>query len=268
MCIDSCPVGALTSGAYRYKTRPWEMEHVGTICTHCSNGCKTTLGVRNNEIIRGNNRDHSGINGEFLCIKGRYAFDFYQQPDRWLSPVIRGNGNLEPVSWAKALTPVAGKFTAIKQGGGKFGVIGSTRTTNEENFYLQKFARHGLGTGNIDHHRSGDVLTLLDALSGKTGALASTADLYNTKAVLVVGADLAEEQPFLSFQIRANFRHHQAHVYVVTERPVREARYAAAHVRVEPGSELAAVSSLRAKLSAQSARGIRFWDAIPGHGDV
>ena len=79
MCIDICPVGALTSGTYRYKTRPWEMHHVGTICTHCSNGCKTTLGVRNNEIIRGNNRDHSGINGEFLCIKGRYAFDFVHQ---------------------------------------------------------------------------------------------------------------------------------------------------------------------------------------------
>ena len=56
------------------------MEHVGTICTHCSDGCKTTLGVRNGEIIRGNNRDRSGINGEFLCIKGRYAFDFNQQP--------------------------------------------------------------------------------------------------------------------------------------------------------------------------------------------
>ena len=50
-CIDICPVGALTSGAYRYQTRPWEMEHVGTICTHCSNGCKTTLGVRNDKII-------------------------------------------------------------------------------------------------------------------------------------------------------------------------------------------------------------------------
>ncbi len=81
-CIDICPVGALTSGAYRYKTRPWEMEHVGTICTHCSNGCKTTLGVRNGEIIRANNRDRSGINGEFLCIKGRYAFDFNQHPER------------------------------------------------------------------------------------------------------------------------------------------------------------------------------------------
>src|SRR6202140_3760622 len=60
-CIDICPVGALTSGTYRYKTRPWERTHVGTICTHCSNGCKTTLGVPNNGTIRGNNADHSGI---------------------------------------------------------------------------------------------------------------------------------------------------------------------------------------------------------------
>src|SRR5215510_11889509 len=102
MCIDICPVGALTSGSYRYKTRPWEMEHVGTICTHCSNGCKTTLGVRNNEIIRGNNRDRSGINGEFLCIKGRYAFDFVQSNERLQSPLMRINGQLQEVSWATA----------------------------------------------------------------------------------------------------------------------------------------------------------------------
>ncbi|MGA2739304.1 MAG: 2Fe-2S iron-sulfur cluster-binding protein, partial [Bryobacteraceae bacterium] len=102
MCIDICPVGALTSGTYRYHTRPWEMEHVGTICTHCSNGCKTTLGVRNDEIIRGNNRDHSGINGEFLCIKGRYAFDFYNHPERLLAPLVRVHGKLEEVSWSKA----------------------------------------------------------------------------------------------------------------------------------------------------------------------
>ena len=149
---------------------------------------------------------------------------------------------------------------------GRFGVIGSNRTTNEENFYLQKFARQGLGTGNIDHHRSGDVLTLLDALSGKPGALASTADLYNKKAVLVLAADLAEEQPFLSFQIRANFRHHQAHVYAVTGRPVREDRYAAASVRVERGGELAAVESLRSKLSAEPELVILFGDAIQGEG--
>src|SRR5438445_4312595 len=144
MCIDICPVGALTSGAYRYKTRPWEMEHVGTICTHCSNGCKTTLGVRNNEIIRGNNRDHSGINGEFLCIKGRYAFDFYQHEERLQTPLMKVGGKLEPVSWSQALAAVSAKFGEIKARGGSFGVIGSTRTTNEENFYLRKFARQGL----------------------------------------------------------------------------------------------------------------------------
>src|SRR5712675_340034 len=162
MCIDICPVGALTSGAYRYKTRPWEMEHVGTICTHCSNGCKTTLGVRNNEIVRANNRDHSGINGEFLCIKGRYAFDFYHHPDRLQTPLMKIGGKLESVSWSQALAAVASKFGEIRARGGKFGVIGSTRTTNEENYYLQKFARLGLGTAHIDHHRSGDVVTLLD----------------------------------------------------------------------------------------------------------
>ncbi len=96
MCIDICPVGALTSGAYRYKTRPWEMNHVGTVCTHCGDGCKITLGVRRAdtgmEIVRGDNRDKSGINGEFLCIKGRYAFDFAHHPDRLQQPLIKRDG--------------------------------------------------------------------------------------------------------------------------------------------------------------------------------
>src|SRR5439155_26588311 len=118
------------------------------------------------------------------------------------------------------------------------------------------------GTGNIDHHRSGDVLTLLDAGSGNPGVLASTADLYNKKAVLVVASDLAEEQPFLSFQIRANFRHHQAHVYAVTAKPLREDRYAAASVRVQLGGELAALESLREKLAAEKELVILFGDAI------
>src|ERR1700757_4116578 len=174
MCIDICPVGALTSGAYRYKTRPWEMEHVGTICTHCSNGCKTTLGVRNDEIIRANNRDRAGINGEFLCIKGRYAWDFYDHPDRLTTPLVRTEGILKPVSWAQALGVVAKRFQEVKARGGSFGIIGSNHTTNEENYQFQKFARQVLRTSNIDHHRTGDVPTLLDALRGRTNALATT----------------------------------------------------------------------------------------------
>ena len=266
-CVDICPVGALTSGTYRYQTRPWEMEHTGTICTHCSNGCKTTLGTRNGQIVRGNNRDRSGINGEFLCIKGRYAFDFYDHPERLQTPMIRVNGKLREASWSEALTLVAKRFGDIKARGGSFGVIGSNHSTNEENYYLQKFARQGLGTNNIDHHRTGDVTSLVDALSGTTGRLATTADLYEKKAFLVIGADLAIEQPFLAFQIRANQRHHQAHVYVVTPGAVREDAEAVKSIRSAAGSELGALGELRDALAAEPELVILFNDSVKG-GDV
>src|SRR5579863_9717171 len=263
-CIDICPVGALTSGSYRYQTRPWEMEHVGTICTHCADGCKTTLGVRNDEIIRGNNRDRSGINNEFLCVKGRYAFDFTRHPERLQSPMMRTEKGFEPISWSQALEVVSTKFSEAKARGAKFGVIGSNHTTNEENFFLAKFARHGLGTNNIDHHRTGDLATFLDALSGKTSALATTEDLQTAKAVVVVGTDLAQQHPFLSFQARANFRHHNAHIYAVTSGPVREDNQAVASVRVQKGGEVAGVESLRDKLKAEGDLVIVFGDSVQG----
>ena len=264
-CIDICPVGALTSGTYRYQTRPWEMTHVGSVCAHCSNGCKTTLGTRNDRIIRANNRDRSGVNGEFLCIKGRYGFDFYDHPERLQAPLLRVNGKLEEVAWSRALAEAAGKFNQTLASGGSFGVIGSNHTTNEENFYLQKFAREALRTGNIDHHRTGDVVTLLDALSGATGKLATVADLYERKAVLVLGADLALEHPLLSFQIRANYRHHQARVYAVTPGAVREDKYAAASVRARgPAEALAALEQLRDRLKAEPDLAILFDDSFKG----
>ena len=239
------------------------MEHVGTICTHCSNGCKTTLGVRNGDIIRANNRDKSGVNGEFLCVKGRYGFDFNESPERLTTPLIRTGSELKPVSWGIALATVAKKWTELRAKNGKFAVIGSNHTTNEENYLLQKFARQALRTSNIDHHRTGDVATLLDALSGKTGALANTADLYTTKAALVIGSDLAQEQPFIAFQLRANWRHNKAHVYAINPGPVREDAYAIS-VRAGLGQEFDAVESLREKLAAESELVVIFGAAIKG----
>src|SRR5260370_20160501 len=162
MCTDICPVGALTSGAYRYQTRPWEMNHVGTTCTHCGDGCKTTLGVRRAdtgmEIVRGDNRDKSGINGDFLCIKGRYAFDFANHEDRLELPLIRKDGRLVPASWEDALEFAGKRLREVveQNGGASVGVIGSNRTTNEENYLLQKVAPIVLKTNNIDHHPTAD----------------------------------------------------------------------------------------------------------------
>ena len=263
-CIDICPVGALTSNTYRYKTRPWEMKHVGTTCAHCSNGCKTTLGVRNDEIMRANNRDASGLNDEFLCIKGRFGFDFNHHPERLQSPLLRVDGELKPVSWSKALATVATKFKEVKAAGGKFGVIGSSRTSNEENYYLQKFARQGLGTNNIDHARTGDVVTLVDSLSGKQGQLATMADLYQTKAALVIGTDLAQQHPLLAYELRRNWRHHQARIYAMTPGPVREDKYAAATARAAFGQELPALEAWREQLAKEPELLILFGDSVKG----
>ncbi len=240
MCIDICPVGALTSGAYRYKTRPWEMKHVGTVCTHCGDGCKTTLGVRRSdtgmEIVRGDNRDKSGTNGDFLCIKGRYAFDFANHEERLTQPLIRKNGKLTPSTWEEAFDLVGKKFAEVrdKDGGTAIGVIGSTRTTNEEAYLLSKFARVVLKTNNIDHHRTADFPALSAALRGKPDATASMADVFTAPAILLIGNDPTEQHPLLAWQIRNNVRLHRARLYVINSEPIKMRRQAASFMQI-PG---------------------------------
>jgi NADH-quinone oxidoreductase subunit G len=243
MCIDICPVGALTSGAYRYKTRPWEMKHVGTICTHCGDGCKTTLGVRRAdtgmEIVRGDNRDKSGTNGDFLCIKGRYAFDFANHEERLTQPLIRQNGKLSPATWEEAFALIGKNLAEIRErdGGRKIGVIGSTRTTNEEAYLLSKFARVVLKTNNVDHHRTADFPALASALRGKENATASMADVFTAPAILLIGNDPTEQHPLLAWQIRNNVRLHQARLYVINSNSIKLRRQATSFVQIDAGVE-------------------------------
>jgi len=243
MCIDICPVGALTSGAYRYKTRPWEMKHVGTICTHCGDGCKTTLGVRRAdtgmEIVRGDNRDKSGTNGDFLCIKGRYAFDFANHEERLTRPLIRQNGKLTPATWEEAFALIGKTFAEIRSrdGGARIGVIGSTRTTNEEAYLLSKFARVVLKTNNVDHHRTADFPALASALRGKAGSTASMADVFTAPAILLIGNDPTEQHPLLAWQIRNNVRLHRARLYVINANAIKLRRQATSFMQINPGAE-------------------------------
>ncbi len=244
MCIDVCPVGALTSGTYRYQTRPWEMQYVPNPCTHCSNGCKTTLSVRNNEILRANNRDGSGVNGEFLCGKGRFGFDFTNHAERVRQPLVRRNGKLEPASWEAALEEVARRLKLVrdKHGANAIGVIGSNHTTNEENYLLNRFARATLGTNNIDHHRTADYAGLAAALGpdAKT-ALATMADIYNAPAVLLIGNDVTQQNPLVAWQIRTGARHHKLRLYVINGIESKIHRQATKLVQTAKGGERAAV---------------------------
>jgi NADH-quinone oxidoreductase subunit G len=250
MCIDICPVGALTSGAYRYKTRPWEMNHVGTVCTHCGDGCKTTLGVRSDDtgmgIVRGDNRDKSGMNGDFLCIKGRYAFDFAHNGERLMHPLIRKNGKLTPSTWEEAFEFVGRRFAEIrdKEGGAAIGIVGSNRTTNEENYLLSKFARVVLRTNNVDHHRTADFPALAAALHGKHGKTASMRDVLTAPAILIIGNDPTNQHPLLAWQIRTNVRLRRAKLYVINSAPIKLRRQAAGFGLLPSGGEAKAVRFL------------------------
>ncbi|MGA3136292.1 MAG: NADH-quinone oxidoreductase subunit NuoG [Terracidiphilus sp.] len=239
MCIDICPVGALTSGSYRYKTRPWEMNHVSTVCTHCADGCKVTLGVRQtndgSEIVRADNRDKSGINGDFLCAKGRFGFDFVESPERLTEPLVRNtNGKLEPATWEHALRLAASKLKEVRdsRGGAAIGVVGSNRTTNEENYLLQKFARTVLQTNNIDHQRSTDDAAFARALAGHNRKTASLRDIATAPAILLIGGNPTEEHPLLAWNLRTNVRLNRARLYIANSKPIKLERQAKATLRL------------------------------------
>ena len=263
-CIDICPVGALTSGTYRYKTRPWEMKHVGTICTHCSNGCKTTLGVRNGQIIRGNNRDQSGINGEFLCIKGRYAFDFDDHPERLQSPLMQVNGELQAVSWSRGAEALSQTSSMQVESGERQVRRHRIQPYDQRReLLLQKFAREVLKTNNIDHHRTGDLATLLrcverpDRRAGDGGG--SVQDQGRAGYRRGSGAAASAARVPAAGELPASSRHR---CYTVTEGPVRERKYAKMTRIVEPARQLEEV-----EVAAGRARGGRpswsFCSAIP-----
>ncbi|MGH9796002.1 MAG: NADH-quinone oxidoreductase subunit NuoG [Candidatus Acidiferrales bacterium] len=276
MCIDICPVGALTSGAYRYKTRPWEMKYVGTVCTHCSNGCKTTLSVRNNEIIRGNNRDLSGINKDFLCIKGRYGFDFAHHPDRLKLPLVRREGgNLQPASWEEAMGEISRRLAEIraKHGADSIGFIGSNRTTNEENYLLQRIARAQVGTNNIDHHRTADYAGLIAALGNDAPqSLCTIEQLGAAKAILVIGNDPTDQNPLVAWQIRTAVRNGGARLYVINSSRIKLARQARQFVKAAPGAEASLIRRLTPRIgeldAEQSADLMALKSALEKESDV
>jgi NADH-quinone oxidoreductase subunit G len=260
------------------------MEYVPTTCAHCSNGCKTTLSVRNHEILRANNRDLSGINGDFLCVKGRFGFDFTKHPERIKQPMLRKGDKLLPVSWEEAAQTAAAKLKEVhtKHGGDAIGFIGSNRTSNEENYLFQKLARETFGSANIDHHRTADYTGLMTALGENAkDSLLIMDQLYKSKAVLLIGNDPTNQNPLVAWQIRTGVRHFGLKLFIINSKEIKLKRKAAQFVQIAQGQEAAAVrwlhnesplgpalveqlTLLKAELDAQSDVAIVFGSELSG----
>ena len=233
--------------------------------------------MRNHEVLRANNRDLSGYNGDFLCAKGRFGFDFTRHPDRLRQPLVRRNGTLATAQlWEDALEEVASRLAAIRKESGSdaIGFYGSNRTTNEENYLFGRIARGAIGTNNIDHHRTADYAGLIamvaglaknaktpagNKLSPETPLEASTetserlsrggsvtmGELASAPAFFLIGNDASEQNPLVAWQIRTAIRHVNARLYVVDSHENRNCCGKQSYTcTCNPGQEVAALAAL------------------------
>ncbi len=151
-CVDFCPTTALTSTHGRNRLRTANIRKVTTTCGYCGVGCQINLLVDRNEIL-GVEPVEGPANDGFLCVKGKYGFNFVNHPDRLKTPLVRRNGQLVEASWDEALELVARKFSSIIDQHGRQSImsLSSARCTNEENYLMQKLFRAVIGNNNIDH---------------------------------------------------------------------------------------------------------------------
>ncbi len=203
---EICPVGALTSKSFRYKTRVWQTKAVPSICPQCADGCNIKLWSKDDRIYRITSRRNDSVDEGFLCDKGRFGFEFVNHPDRLKNPLIKKNGKLSETTWDEAIKFAASNFKKIKGEASpdSFAGVGSPRLTNEENYLFQKFFRMVIGTNNIDHRvNSKNLLPGPDLQTGNQvyRMKNSINQLENTKLILVLGCDLEKEHPIINLRV-------------------------------------------------------------------
>ena len=246
-CIEVCPTGTLLDATYRHQARPWELAQTISTCNFCSDGCQMSLGSRGGELMRVVARDRyvNGINGEFLCVKGRFGHPFVNHEDRIRTPLIRykKGGKLIPATWDDAIRQVAHRLDAIadEHGRNAIGIIGSPRLTNESLFTLRKFATELVGTEN---YTAADAFSLKSFFAHLGGQLATHRDIRYAKTILLIGGEPEELQPLTGRQIRQAVRNGGARLIIVNSVPIRLREQAAQFVHVRPNTEDAFVLAL------------------------
>ncbi len=151
-CFDACPTGALVDAQLK-GVHEWEVTKVRTTCPLCGVGCNFDLNVKDGRVVGVTSTPDAVVNGNALCVKGRYHFDMIHSSERLTTPLIRKNGVLTEASWDEALDLIAARFGQIKAAHGPdaLAALSSARCTNEENWLMQKFMRVVMGTNNVDH---------------------------------------------------------------------------------------------------------------------
>ncbi|MCL5022050.1 MAG: molybdopterin-dependent oxidoreductase [Nitrospirae bacterium] len=208
-CLSVCPVGAITSRLHRHGYRPWLMEReVATVCSYCGVGCSLVLQVRNNSVVRSVPGTDPGFNKGILCARGRFGYDCVNNGDKLSVPLMRRDGELEPVTWEEAITHIAHRLEEIKRDNGSDAVAGiiSGRCTNEDAYVFQKFLRGAIGTNNIDSVAGlayGPAQRFFERIFGQGVTANYVHGISNSDGIFVIGGDPTAVNPVLGLQIRS-----------------------------------------------------------------
>ncbi len=219
-CMDTCPVGAITSNRFDSTVKPWEMEETTTPCPYCACGCSLTIGSKNGEIRRVFSDPEKGPSDGNLCVKGRFGWDFVDHPQRIKTPLLRVNGAFKEASWEEALRYVAQKLETMKDQHGpeSIATIASSRLTNEEYYLLNKLFRNALGTNQIVQSGEETTRGLTEGLAKTLGIAASTnsiQEIRNADCLLVIGVDPAQTHPIIKNEIQLAIRRNRAQLIVI-----------------------------------------------------
>jgi NADH-quinone oxidoreductase subunit G len=251
--IELCPVGALTSTAYRFRARPWDIEGSGSVCTMCPSQCNVELTLRDDaKVVRVLARDNVEVDDGWLCDKGRFGYQSFDAAGRITAPLVRDGGFLREVSWERALSEAA---RALKRSAERTAALVGGGATNEEGFLVQRLLREGLGSPHVDSRAAGRLPGAYARTLARPDLSAKVSDIDHAGAILVLDTELVDEAPILDLRVRKAVRRNGARLVVASSRPSTLDPNASATLRFAPGSAEAALTALAGALGSPRAVG-------------
>jgi len=236
--IQICPVGALTSSSYRFRSRPFDLVSTPSVAEHDACGSAIRVDHRRGIVMRRLAGDDPEVNEEWITDKDRFAYRYGDLDDRLTWPLVRDGEVLRPASWPEAIDVAV---QGLRAAGNSVGVLTGGRLTLEDAYGYSKFARAVLGTNNIDfrarQHSSEEADFLGHAVAG-TGLGVSFADLENASSVLLVCLEPEEEAGMIFLRLRKAFRKKHLSTWTLAPYPSNGTRKMGTQlIRCVPGDE-------------------------------
>ena len=221
-----------------------DIKYVSTTCPYCGTGCGFNLVVRNGKVFDVAHWQRAPVNGGKLCPKGRYAHEFINSPDRLTKPLIKKDGKFVEATWDEAYDLIAERFGSYKPD--EMACLSSARTSNEENYLMQKFARVALKTPHVDHcarlcHSS--TVAGLAAVFGSGAMTNSIRDIVESKCIFIIGSNTFEQHPLIARSV-VRARTNGAKVIVADPRYTPTARQADLYMPFVSGTDVAILNGL------------------------